>query len=182
MFQSRVPLILCLVILLLLSGSMTASAQRGEESEEASIALTTADASPGGVAYVSIRFDSSDTVSLIQQIQTTLCFPGNLLEFENFFLGPAAEAAGAEVTPHLEESAECTRLILPITFEAIPKPGLLGTLEFRVNLDAPTPSNVEIQAEAAFSGAEGRVATSADDVTFEIIEPVSVFACFFYMH
>ena len=161
---------------------MNGSAQQREESEEASIALSTADASPGGVAYVSLRFNSSDTVPLIQQIQTTVCFPGHLLEFENFFLDQTIEAVGAQVTPHLEESAECTRLTLPITFRDYPKPGLLGSLEFRVNLDAPTGSKVEVKAESELTGADGRVATSTDDVTLEIIDPVSIFACFFYMH
>ena len=86
------------------------------------------------------------------------------------------------MTPHLEESAECTRLILPITFKALPKPGLLGSIEFRVNLDAPTVSKVEIKAESELTEADGRVATSANDATLEIIDPVSIFACFFYMH
>ena len=64
---------------------MSAFAQQREKSEEASIALSTADASPGGVGYLSLRFGSSDRVPSIQQIQTTVCFPGDLLEFENFF-------------------------------------------------------------------------------------------------
>ncbi len=181
-FKAELHLNLCLVILLILVGSMSAFAQEREESEEASIVLSTADASPGGVGSLSLRFDSSDRVPSIQQIQTTVCFPGDLLEFENFFLNRTVEAAGAEVTHHLKESDDCTRLILQISFKAVPQPGLLGSFEFRVNLDAPIDEVVEVKAESEFTGEEGTVATSAAYVTMGIIHPVSIFACLFYMH
>ena len=181
-FKAESHLNLCLVILLILVESMSAFAQQREKSEEASIALSTADASPGGVGYLSLRFESSDRVPSIQQIQTTVCFPGDLLEFENFFLDRTVEAAGAEVKHYLKESADCTKLILQISFKAVPKPGLLGSLEFRVNLDAPIGEEVEVKAESELTGEEGRVAISADYVTIEIVHPVSIFACFFYMH
>ncbi len=181
-FKAELHLNLCLVILLILVESMSAFAQEREESEEASIVLSTADASPGGVGYLSLRFDSSDRVPSIQQIQTTVCFPGDLLEFENFFLGQTVEAAGAEVKHHLEESVDCTRLILQITFKAFPKLELLGSLEFRVNIEAPIGDRVEVKVESELTGEEGRVATSAAYVTIGIIDPVSIFACFFYMH
>ena len=179
--RSTVGRILGLVIALLMTGSLNLLAQQAEESQQGPLTVSISEASPGTVVYVSLRLNATDQLLLVQQIRTTVCFPGDAFAFENFFLNQET-AAGAEAQHELEESPECTKLSLEIAFRTPPKTGFLGNLEFRVNGTAPVGSEAEVKIETELTGQGGAKVTSLANEVVEIIEPVSLFACFFYMH
>jgi hypothetical protein len=180
--QSTVVRVLCLVTALLMAGSLNVLAQQAEESQEAPLTVAVSEASPGTVVYVSLRFNATDPLLLVQQIRTTVCFPGDVFAFENFFLNQDTAAVGAEAQHELEESPECTRLSLEITFRTPPPTGFIGNLEFRVSGSAPVGSEAGMKIESELIGQGGANITSLANEVVEIIEPVSVFACFFYLH
>ena len=178
---------LCLCSLILNLQFEEARAQQ-EGEEEISLELTSAlDVLPGQDFFVSLTLlQAPQAKPSVREVTGTLCFSDRLLEFMDAKLSAVGESAGGHVSHELhelEDSADCKKLDLKITFDRPPRGGVIASLQFGVLLEVSTGQKTDLNGDFNVATVEGQILSRAVTGKVEIfLEPLPIFACFFYMH
>ena len=139
---------------------------------------------PGTEARVPLVIYLEEESPAISEITARVCVSEEFVDFIKLEPGLGAQKAEAEVTGQWGEKGQaCVPLTVQASFAKPPETGTVANLVFQVKSEAPVDQSIGLEGEYRITLASGEtrdVLPSTGEI--QVVEVISIFACFFYMH
>lgn len=155
-----------------------------EAPQDLIVELGSTQAVPGTQAIVPLVIYLEEESPTISEITARVCVSQEFVDFIKLEPGFGAQKAEAEVTGQWGEKGQaCVPLTVQVSFVKPPETGTVANLVFQIKSEAPVDQSIRLEGEYRITLASGETRDALPSTgEIQVVEVISIFACFLYMH